>query len=187
MKKFLAIIVSIAVLLLSGCNNSSISDSLSIFDSSPAPIEVKNGFIDITVDKLQSDFNSMLSNEYTKANLQSFPSEGEHSYHFCNLGDGVDLTILATPDSTMTYAVMLTLDMTAKNYDAKKFGYYYSKLLYTVAPDITDDEILEISEELDIAHPMPGDLDTTARNNIIYALKVEDSKLSLSIIANKTA
>lgn len=175
MKKFLAIMVSFALVMFSACGTEA------------KTIEVKNGFIDISVEEFESNFNAQLSDEYTKAHLKKGLADDEYSYYLCNLGTGIKLSVLATPDETMIYTADLSLDMNKADEGAKNNGYYFAKLIYTVAPDITGDEIINISEEINMSSPFPGETHSTMRNNIIYSQSVDDAGtvLHLSVIAHK--
>ena len=166
-----------ALIMVSGCSS----------EVEAKPIEVKNGFIDISVEQLENDFNAQLSDEYTKAHLSKGASDDEYSYYSCNLGTGVTLSVLATSDATMTYVATLALDMAADDKSGNNLGYYFAKLIKTVAPDITSDEIIDISEEIDMANPYPGVNNVTERNNIIYCMNVkDDGVIDLMVMAYKT-
>lgn len=163
-KGFIIAVVLVVAVALTGC-----------FESEPESIEIKNGFLDLSVEDFESNLNKKLGEDYFLAYLEQGYTDDEYSYHYCSLGDGIQLSVLAAPDSTMIYAVDLSLDMYKHSEAAENLGYYYSKVMYTVAPDITGDEIMNIAEELDIGSPFPGDTALTIRNGIIYAMEVSDN------------
>ena len=160
------------------------SDLTPYVDFGSESLKVEDGFFYITVEDMEKNFNAHLSEDYEKANFQDMGVSEEHSYHFCNLGDGIELTVSADPDEKKIHCAFLVMDMST-DYDASKLGYYYAKLIYTLVPDITEDEILSISEELDMANPMPGDTDVAIRGNVGYVQLVEEEKITLSVTADK--
>lgn len=177
-KRFIATILAtvISVATFTGCGS---ADTKEI-------IEVKNGFLDISVEEFEKDFNAQLDGEYITAQLQKGVADDKYSYYSCNLEKGIQLSLLATPDATMLYTADLSCDLLAEDDAASNLGYYYAKLMYTVAPDITSDEIKSIADELDMSLPVPGDNNVTMRNNLIYSLNVEDDlTIHLSVVAHK--
>lgn len=173
MKKVLSIMVLFALIFFSACGTDA------------KTIEVKNGFIDISVDELQTNFNSQVSDEYTKAVLQKGVADDRYSYHFCSLGKDIVFSVLATPDSTMVYAADLLLDINASEEASGNLGYYFTKLVYTIAPDITANEMDNVLEVFDLTSYQQGVSNIKTRNNILFALKIEEDGLRLSIVANK--
>lgn len=177
MKKIFVCMFLFALIMVSGCSS----------EVKAEPIAVKNGFIDISVEQLENDFNAQLSEEYIKAHLSKGGADDKHSYYSCNLGTGISLSVLATPDATMTYIADLSLDMAAENKSGNNLGYYFAKLIYTVAPDITGEEIKNISTEIDMANPYPGVRNVTERNNIVYCMSVgDDDIVHLAVMAYQT-
>lgn len=176
MKKILALVLACLFVLVSGCG--SVSAEI---------VEVKNGYLDLSVEEFENNFNAQLSKEYFRADLQKGFADEDHAYYSCALEKGIDFSILSTPDASMIYSANLSLDVNDGGASAENIGYYFAKLIYTVAPDITKDEIYSIIDELDMAAPMPGDINASERNNIIFGLSVDSdgSKIHYSAIATK--
>jgi hypothetical protein len=176
MKKVLLLLLLITVIIVTGCSNAPTGEN----------IVVKSGFITISIDKLESDFNSRLDNEYSQAQFEKGAADNQYSYYSCFLGKGVKFAVLTAPDATMVYTADLSCDIITNSESAGNLGYYFSKLIYTVAPDITEDEIINIITELDADYPIPGDNNVTMRNNIIYGFKVdEDYTIHFTVTAHK--
>ena len=176
MKKVLFLLLLITVLIVTGCSNAPTDKN----------IEVKNGFITVSIDELESDFNSHLDNEYSQAQFEKGASDEKYSYYSCFLAKGIKFAVLTAPDSSMIYTADLSCDIITNSESAENLGYYFSKLIYTVAPDITEDEIINIITELDADYPIPGDNNVTTRNNIIYGFKVdEDYTIHFTVTAHK--
>lgn len=177
-KRFIAtiLVTVISVATFTGCGS---ADTKEI-------IEVKNGFLDISVEDFEKDFNAQLDSEYIKAHLQKGVADDKYSYYSCNLENGIQLALLAAPDATMIYTADLSCYLLAEDDAASNLGYYYAKLMYTVAPDITSDEINVIADELDMSLPLPGANNVTSRDDLIYSLKVDDDlNIHLSVVAHK--
>lgn len=176
MKKILALVLACLFVLVAGC--SSVSAEI---------VEVKNGYWDLSVEEFENNFNAQLSKEYFRADLQKGFADEDSAYYSCDLETGIDLSLSSTTDATMISYVDLSFDVNEDNADASTWGYYFAKLIYTVAPDITDDEISDLITGLDMENPMPGDIDTFSRNNVIFGLTVADdgSKMHLTAITTK--
>lgn len=175
MKKILALVLACMFVLVSGC--SSVSAEI---------VEVKNGYWDLSVEEFEDNFNAQLSKEYFQADLQKGFADEDHAYYSCDLEAGIELSVSSTTDASMISYANLSLDVNEDNSDASAWGYYFAKLIYTVAPDITKDEISELIEELDMENPMPGDIDTFSRNNIIFGLTVADDGSEMHLTAMTT-
>ena len=172
MKKILVVLFLISVLLVSGC--------------SPQNVEVKNGFINLSVNELEKSFNSQLSADYAKARFEKQFADSELSCYSCDLGNGIEFSVLATPDAKMIESADLSFDMNADSASAHNLGYYYAKLIYAVAPDITSDEIIDIAAKIKMDSPAPGLSESTERKNILYVHDVdEDNIISLIVIGYK--
>ena len=176
MKKIFALVLACLFVLVSGC--SSVSAEV---------VEVKNGYWDLTVEEFENNFNDQLSKEYFRADLQKGFADEDSAYYSCDLEPGIGLSVSSTTDASMISYVDLSFDVNEDNADASAWGYYFAKLIYTVVPDITKDEISDLITELDMESPMPGDIDTFSRNNVIFGLTVAEdgSKMHLTAITTK--
>ena len=176
MKKILALALACLFVLVSGCGS-----------VSAEVVGVKNGYLDLSVEEFENNFNAKLSKEYFQADLQKGFADEDSAYYSCDLETGIGLSLSSTTDASMISYVDLSFDVNEENADASTWGYYFAKLIYTVAPDITKDEISDLITELDMENPMPGDIDTFSRDNIIFGLTVADdgSKMHLTAITTK--
>lgn len=177
MKKIFALALACLFVLVSGCSS----------EVSAEIVEVKNGYLDLSVEEFENNFNAQLSKEYFRADLQKGFADEDHAYYSCDLETGIDLSLFSTTDASMISYADLSIDVNEENADASAWGYYFAKLIYTVAPDITKDEISTLITELDMENPLPGDIDTYERNKIIFGLTVADdgSKMHLTAITTK--
>ncbi len=177
MKKIFALVLACVFVFVSGCGK----------DVSAETVEVKNGYLDLSVEEFETNFNAQLSKEYFRAYLQKGFVDEDHAYYSCDLETGIDLAISSTTDASMISYVNLSIDVNEENADASAFGYYSAKVVYTVAPDITKDEMYIMFEELDMEAPMPGDIETYSRENIIFGLSVADdgSEIYFTAITTK--
>lgn len=176
MKKYFVLALACLFVLVSGCGS-----------VSAEVVEVKNGYWDLSVEEFENNFNAKLSKEYFQADLQKGYADEDSAYYSCDLETGIELSVSSTTDASMISYANLSIDVNNDNADASAFGYYYAKLIYTVAPDITEDEFSDLLTELDMESPMPGDIDTYSRDNIIFGLTVADdgSKIHLTAMTTK--
>ena len=176
MKKIFAFVLACMFVFVSGCGS----------EVSAEVVEVKNGYFDLSADEFETNFNSLLGDEYTTANIGSAYVDEDSAFYSCDLQDGIRLSVLATPDSTMLSAVELSCDPFENSEASTSIGYYFAKLIYTVEPAATAEEIYSIADEIDIEKPLPGDHEIAVRGDIIYSLRIDDScKMYFSAIASK--
>ncbi len=147
------------------------------------PIEVKNGLIDISVEEFKTSFNNHIGDAYKTIDSFEELIDDESAFYACELEDGVSFAIRATPDSKMIQGIILTLDMENDNKNSTAMGYYWSKLIYTLMPNISKNEILDMSEDLDMENPYPGDKDFTEKNDMLFGNTVSTEMITLSVFA----
>lgn len=184
MKKVFALVIACLFVLVSGCSSEVSAEIAEVKDEI---VEVKNGYLDLSVEEFENNFNAQLSKEYFRADLQKGFADEDSAFYSCDLETGIELSVSSTTDATMINYMNLSFDVNEDYADATKFGYYFAKLIYTVAPDITQDEISTLITELDMENPLPGDIETYERNKILFGLMVEDdgSKMHLTAITTK--
>lgn len=152
-------------------------------DTAAKSIKVKNGYIHMSVDEFEDSFNALLDAEYSEAQLQKRVSD-ETSFNSCYLGEDIQLYVLGTTDYKKISSVQLSCDVLAAEEAMGDLGYYYTNAIYTVAPDITSDEVIDILDELETDIPEPGENTIVSRDNFIYAIRIgNDYSVTFSIVA----
>lgn len=152
--------------------------------------KVENGTYVMSSEEVKERFNAQLDKGY--ANVQAFSkTRGEDDNMGCmaQLSDNISLFILANKADTNIRGASLTLDVNINNIldegkenihdESEKFGYYISKLIYTFDESITENEIYDLIEKLDLGNLFESK--DTIHKDIGYSKTIDD-KVHFSII-----
>ncbi len=136
-----------------------------------------DAYMHISVDSFVKTFNSKIDSGYNTLPEMKYYEKGKNLCHSCNLTDNIAFELLSNKKQTkvVNASVALNLDSYTDT-DAQMLGYYYSKLIYTVMPEITDSELLDIVASLKLTEIAS---DFVPVGDISYYKQIEDGKLKI--------